>query len=77
MGKNATKVAKNLNYKFGQKLIDTAKKSATDTLKIAGKRPTQKTAAGSWDLLGNFIADKITSIFKKPASAPHSNASSN
>ena len=36
MGTNATKVAKNLNNKYGQKLVDTAKKSARDALKIAG-----------------------------------------
>ena len=29
--------ARNLNNKYGQKLIDSAKKSATDPLKIAGK----------------------------------------
>ena len=30
MGTHATKVAKNLNNKYGQQLVDTAKKSATD-----------------------------------------------
>ena len=34
----AIKVAKNLNNKYGQKLVDSANKSATDALKIAGKR---------------------------------------
>ena len=29
------------------------------------------------DLVGNLIADKITSISEKPASDPHSNAASN
>ena len=38
LGTNATKVAKNLNDKYGQKLADSAEKSATDALKIAGKR---------------------------------------
>ena len=42
MGTHATKVAKNLNNKYGQKLVDTAKKFATDALKIAGKRTIQK-----------------------------------
>ena len=42
MGTHATKVAKNLNNKYDQKLTDTAKKSATDALKIAGKRAIQK-----------------------------------
>ena len=39
---HATKVAKSLNNKYGQKLADSAKKSATDALKIAGKRAIQK-----------------------------------
>ena len=77
MGTHATKVAKNLKNRYGQKLVDTAKKSATDALKIAGKRATQKTAEASGDLLGNFIADKITGISKKSASEPHSKAASN
>ena len=77
LGTHATKVAKNLNNKYGQKPADSAKKSATDALKIAGKRAIQKTAEASGDLVGNFIADKIASISKKPASEPHSNAASN
>ena len=44
MGTHATKVAKNLSNKYGQKLVDTAKKPATHALKIAGKRAIQKTA---------------------------------
>ena len=62
LGAHATKVAKNLNNRYGQKLADSAKKSATDPLKIAGKRAIQKTAEASGDLVGNFIADKITGI---------------
>ena len=78
LGTHATKIAKNLNNKYGQKLLaDSAKTSATDALKIAGKRAIQKTAEASGDLVGYFIADKITSISKKPASEPHSNAASN
>ena len=77
MGTHATKVANNLNNKYGQNLLDTAKKSATDALKIAGKRSIQKTAETSGDLIDSFIADKITSISKKPASEQHSNAASN
>ena len=65
MGTHATKFAKNFNNKYGQKFFDTAKKSATDALKITGKREIQKTAEASGDLVGNFIADKITSIYKK------------
>ena len=58
----AKSIGRNLRNKYGQKLIDAAKKSATDELKIASKRAIQKTAEASGDLVGSFIADKITSI---------------
>ena len=77
LGTYATKVAENLNNNYGQKLAYSAKKSATDALKIAGKSANQKTAEASGDLVDNFIADKTTSIKKKTASEPHSNAASN
>ena len=60
-------LAKNLINKYSQKLVDTAKKSATDALKTASKREIQKTAEATGDLIGNNIADKITgSATKKP-----------
>ena len=65
--------ARNLNNKYGQKLIDSAKKSATDAFKIASKRAIQKTAEATGDLIGNKIADKITSYSKNPANETHSN----
>ena len=65
-------VGKNLSNKYGQKLVATAKKSATDALKIASKRAIQKTAEATGDLLANKIADEITSISKKPAKESHS-----
>ena len=77
LGTHATKVAKNLNNKYGQKLPDSAKKSTTDALKIAAKRAIQKTSEAAGDLVGNTIVNKITSISKKPASEPHSNAANN
>ena len=64
LGTHAIKVAKSLNNKYGQKLADSAKKSATDALKIAGKRAIQKTAEATGDSVGNTIANKITSISK-------------
>ena len=73
----AKNIDRNLSNKYGQKLVNTAKKSATDALKIASKRAIQKTAEASGDLVGNFTADKITSISKTPASEPNSNAVSN
>ena len=77
LGTHSTKVAKNLNNKYGQKFTDSAKKSATDALKSSGKGTNQKTAEETGDLVGNFIADKIISIKKNPASEPHLNAASN
>ena len=57
--------AKNLSNKYSQKIIDTAKKSATDTIKTASQQVIQKTAEATGDLVGNKMADKITSISKK------------
>ena len=51
---------KNLSSKYSQKLIETAKKSATDAMKTVSKRAIQKTAEARGDLIGNEIADKIT-----------------
>ena len=48
-----------------KKLIDTAKKSATDAIKTASKRAIQKTAEATDDFVGNNIADNITSVSKK------------
>ena len=53
--------------KYGQKLVDSAKKSATDALKTASKRAIEKTTIETGDLIGDKIADKITSISKKAA----------
>ena len=61
MGTYATKVAKNLSNKYSQKLLDSAKKYTTDAIKIASKRAIQNIAEATGDLIGNKIADKITS----------------
>ena len=58
--------ARNLNNKYGQKLMDSAKKSAIDAFKIASKRAIQKTTEATRDLIGKKIADNITSYSKKP-----------
>ena len=60
-----------------KRLLIVLKKSAKNPLKSASKRATQKTAETGGDLVRNKIADRITSISKKPASEPHSNAASN
>ena len=64
MGRHANKVAKNLSNKYGQKPFDSPKKSTTDAIKIASKRAIQKTAEATDDLIGNRIADKVTSVPK-------------
>ena len=58
-------MGKNLSNKYGQKLLNSAKKSTTDAIKTASKRKIQKTAEATGDLIGNKIADKITSVSKK------------
>ena len=63
----AKDMGKSLNNKYGQKLLDGAKKSTTDAIKTASKRAIQKTAEATVNLIGNIIADKITSVSKKPA----------
>ena len=61
----AKNISKNLSNKYGQKIIDTAKKSSTNAIKTASQWAIQKTAEATDDLVGNKIADKITSISKK------------
>ena len=65
IGTYAAKAAKNMSNKYSQKLVDTAKKSTTDVIKTASKIAIQKTAGTTGDLVGNKIADKITSASKK------------
>ena len=69
----AKNMGKSLSNKYGQKLLDSAKKSTTDAIKTASKRAIQKTAEATADLIGNKIADKITSVSTKL----HSNKRSN
>ena len=64
----AQNMGKSLSNKYGQKHLDSAKKSTTDAIKTASKRAIQKTAEATGDLIGNKIADKITSVSKKKPS---------
>ena len=50
--------------KYGKTLIDTATKTGIDAVKTTSKRIAQKTAEATGDLIGNKMADKITSIGK-------------
>ena len=49
---------------YGKKLMDTATKTEMDAAKIVSKRVVQKTAEATGDLIGNNMADKITSLGK-------------
>ena len=75
----AKNIGKNLSNKYGQKLVDSAKKSATDALKTEQfKRAIPKTAEATGHLIGKKIADKITSYSEKypdPSTELHSNES--
>ena len=61
----AKNVGKNLISKYGQKPLDSAKKSTTDAIKTASKRAIQKTVEATGDLIGNKIADKMIIASKK------------
>ena len=61
----AKNMGKSLSNKYGQKLLDSAKKSTTDAIKTASKRAIQKTAEATGDLIGNKIAGKITCFKRK------------
>ena len=56
--------ARSMSNKYGKKLVDTAKTSATDAIKTAFKRAKQKTAEATSDLVGNKIAGKIRNLLK-------------
>ena len=55
----------NLSNKYGQKRLDSAKKSTTDAIKTASKRTIEKTAEETSDSISNKIANKIRSVSKK------------
>ena len=61
----AKNMGKSVSNKYGQKLLDMAKKPTTDAIKTALKRAIQKTEKATHDLIGNKIADKITNVLKK------------
>ena len=56
--------ARKFGDRYGEKLMDTATKTEIDVAKTASKRVVQKTAEAMGDLIGNEIADKITSVGK-------------
>ena len=61
----AIKTGANFNSKYGKKLTDTAIETGKDFATTAGKKIVHKIAEATGDLIGNKIADKITSASKK------------
>ena len=61
----AIKTGTNFNSKYGKKLTDTAIKTGKDFATIASKKIVHKSAEATGDLIGNKIADKITTVSKK------------
>ena len=68
----AKNMGKSLSNKYSQWLIDSAKKSTTNAIKTASKMAIQEMPEATGDLIGNEIADKITSI-SKSSNEVHSN----
>ena len=56
--------AKKFGDNYGKKIMDTATKTGVDAAKTSSKRVVEKTAEATGHLIGNKIADKITSIGK-------------
>ena len=54
----AKNMGKNLSNKYGQKLLDSARKSTTDAIKTAWKRAIVKTAGATGDLVGKKLLIK-------------------
>ena len=59
--KTGINAAKKFGDKYGKNLMDTSRKQGTDFAKTAGKKIVQKSAEATGDLIGNKIADKISS----------------
>ena len=70
-------ICKILSNKYGEKLLNNAKKSTTDAIKTASERAIQKVAEATGDLIGNKIADKITSVSKKSNDDNNNNSNNN
>ena len=65
--------ARRFGDKDGKKLMDAAAKRGIDAAKTAFKEVVQKTTEATGDLIGNKIADKITSIGKSKEKEKTSN----
>ena len=73
----AKNIGQSLSNKYGQKLLDSTKKSATDAIKTASIRAIQKASEATGDLIGNKIVDRITSVSKKSSNNINNNNNEN
>ena len=53
-----------MSGKFSHKIIDHAKQSGTDALKVTLKRVIQKAAGATVDFISNKIGHKITKVLR-------------
>ena len=60
------RIGKNLSNKYSQEVLHSVKKSTTDAIETSSKKAIQKTVEATGGLIGNKIADKITSTSKPP-----------
>ena len=65
---------KNMN---GKKMMDTAKKEGINFATTSRKKILDKSAIATGDLIGNKIADKITSVGNKPKNDENKNENIN
>ena len=66
----AIKTGTNFNSRYGKKLTDTVIKTGKDFATIADKKIVHKSAEATGDLVGNKIADKITSMGRSKELGP-------
>ena len=63
MGRNIVEnISKHLSSKYGQKLLDCAKQSATDAIKTNWKTAIQNAAIGTINLISDIISENIHHI---------------
>ena len=63
---NNAHIFSHFSNKYSEKLLHSAKKFATDSIKTASKKAIQKDSEATVDLIGNKIAHKIKIISKSP-----------
>ena len=61
----AKNMSKSLSNKYGQKLLDGAKKSTTDAIKTTSKRVVQKTAEETGDLIQKSLQKNCQMVKQK------------